>query len=167
VKHLHTVDGALRRLLTDLPVELVVVGDPNYRLPGVGRAGGRVHAQAWSAETEIDQVAGFDIGIMPLPDDEWSKGKCGLKGLLYMALGVATVMSPVGVNTEIITPEVNGLLAGTEDEWVEAVAGLVEDQMRRRRLAEAGRETVVDRYSGERWAPRFYDVLDEAASVRR
>jgi len=164
IKHLHTVDGALRRLLADLPVELTVVGDATYTLPGAGPAGDRVSAKAWSAATEVDDVSSFDIGIMPLPDDGWSRGKCGLKGLQYLSLGVATVMSPVGVNTGIITPGENGFLATGEDEWVETVACLVEDEVLRRKVGEAGRQTVVDRFSGREWAPRFLDVLERAAS---
>jgi len=166
IKHLHTVDAALRRVLKDLPVELAVVGDPTYTLDGAGAMAHRVSAKAWSAATEVDDVSGFDIGIMPLPADEWSRGKCGLKGLQYLALGVATVMSPVGVNTEIIDAGQNGFLAETEDEWVEAVALLVEDAALRRRLGEAGRKTVVERYSGRQWGPRFLQVLEQAASTR-
>lgn len=165
-KHLHTVDGALRRVLKDLPVELAVLGDDTYSLSGTGAAAKRVSAKAWTAATEIDDVSDFDIGIMPLPDDEWSKGKCGFKGLLYLALGVAPIMSPVGVNTDIIDPGRNGLLAQSEDEWVEAVAQLVEDEPLRHHLAEAGRQTVVERYSGRQWAPRFLEVLERAASTR-
>jgi glycosyltransferase involved in cell wall biosynthesis len=123
-----------------------------------------VSAKAWSAASEIDDVSSFDIGIMPLPDDQWSKGKCGLKGLQYMALGVPTVMSPVGVNTGIIASGENGYLATTEDDWVQAVTNLVEDVALRSRLGEAGRHTIVDRYSGSQWAPRFLDVLERAAS---
>lgn len=166
VKHLHTVDGALRRILKELPVELAVVGDASYTLPEAGSAGERVSAKAWSAASEIDDVSSFDIGIMPLPDDQWSKGKCGLKGLQYMALGVPTVMSPVGVNTAIIAPGENGFLATSEDEWVDVVTRLVRDEALRRRVGEAGRRTVVDRYSGRTWAPRFLDVLEQAASRR-
>jgi glycosyltransferase involved in cell wall biosynthesis len=162
VKHLHTVDGALRRLLADLPVELAVVGDATFELPGAER----VSAKAWSAETEVDDVSSFDIGIMPLPDNQWSRGKCGLKGLQYMALGVATVMSPAGVNTDIISSGDNGFLAGSEDEWVETLARLVQDEDLRRRVGEAGRQTVVDRYSGRQWAPRFLEILKRAASSR-
>jgi glycosyltransferase involved in cell wall biosynthesis len=163
-KHLHTIDGALRRLLKELPVELVVVGDASYRLSVAGGSSARVSAKAWSAATEIDDVASFDIGLMPLPDDDWSRGKCGFKALLYLALGVPTVASPVGVNPAIIRSPDVGLLAGTEDEWVEAVGRVVEDEALRRRLAVAGRHAVVERYSGQRWAPRFLEVLERSAS---
>jgi glycosyltransferase involved in cell wall biosynthesis len=158
-KHLRTIEGALRRMLAELPVELVVIGDPAFRLEGAPR----VSVLPWRAQSEVADVAAFDIGLMPLPDDEWSRGKCGFKALLYMALGVAPVVSPVGVNTEIVSAGENGLLVSTEDDWVAALRSLVEDPDLRQRLGAAGRETVVERYSGQRWAPRFLEVLQEAA----
>ena len=171
-QHLHTIDSALGRILSELPAELVVLGDPAYRVEhstwssASSQGGGRVSALPWRRETEISDLRTFDIGMMPLPDDDWSKGKCGLKALLYMALGIASVSSPVGVNTEIVTHGENGLLASTEDEWVEAVRLLTHDSHLRGALGEAGRQTVVDHYSGQRWAPRFLEILEGAASTR-
>lgn len=161
-KHLETITPALRRLVNELPVELVVIGDPDFELPGAPH----VEVRPWSREREIDDVRSFDIGLMPLPDDEWSRGKCGFKALLYMALGVPTVASPVGVNSTIITSGENGLLATTEDQWVEAVGLLVDSARERERLGRSGRETVVEHYSGQRWAPRFLRVLEHAAASR-
>jgi glycosyltransferase involved in cell wall biosynthesis len=103
---------------------------------------------------------------MPLPDDDWSRGKCGFKALLYMALGVPAIVSPVGANAEIVEHGVNGLLASTEDEWVDALAAVATDPALRRRLVSNGRDTVVERYSGQRWAPRFLDILREAAATK-
>ena len=120
----------------------------------------------WSAATEIQDVADFDVGLMPLPDDPWSRGKCGFKALLYMSLGVAPVVSPVGVNTDIVSDGANGLLAGADSEWVEAVGRLAADPGLRARLGAAARETVVERYSGQRWAPRFLEVLNAARDSR-
>jgi glycosyltransferase involved in cell wall biosynthesis len=162
VPHLQSISGALRRILKELPVELVVVGDPHFKLPGAAR----VSARAWREAEELRDVQSFDIGLMPLPDDTWSRGKCGFKALLYMALGVPAVVSPVGVNRDIVSHGANGLLAASEDEWVDAVASLATDPALRQRLAEAGRTTVVERYSGQRWAPRFLDVLQQAADSR-
>jgi len=160
--HLHAIGGALRRMLDELPVELVVIGDPHFRLPGAPR----VTVKPWSAATEIQDVADFDVGLMPLPDDPWSRGKCGFKALLYMSLGVAPVVSPVGVNTDIVSDGANGLLAGADSEWVEAVGRLAADPGLRARLGAAARETVVERYSGQRWAPRFLEVLNAARDSR-
>ena len=160
--HLRAIEPALRRMLDELPVELVVVGDPRFRLPGAPR----VIVKAWQAETEIDEVSSFDIGLMPLPDDDWSRGKCGFKALLAMSLGVPAVVSPVGVNTEIVADGQNGLLADGTDGWVEAVGRLAADPALRERLGAAGRATVVDRYSGQQWAPLFLEVLEGAAASR-
>jgi glycosyltransferase involved in cell wall biosynthesis len=159
--HLRSIDGALRRVLESTPTELVVVGAPEYRLPGARD----VDVRRWSPATELDDLASFDIGIMPLPDDEWSRGKAGMKALLYMAVGAATVVSPVGANTDIVTDGHNGRLATTEDEWVDVLTELVHDAGERARLGAAGRATVEERFSGQRWAPVFLDVLSQAAAT--
>jgi len=139
-----------------------VTGDPSFRLTGAPR----VTVKPWRADTEIAEVNNFDIGLMPLPDDEWSRGKAGFKALLSMSLGVPPVVSPVGVNTDIVSDGVNGLLADGDDAWVAAVAKLVEDPGLRARLGAAARQTVVERYSGQEWAPRFLEVLQTAAATR-
>lgn len=103
----------------------------------------------WSSETEVEIISSFDIGIMPLPDDEWVKGKCGLKGLSYMGLEVPTIMSRVGVNSEIINEGVNGFLASTEDEWVNKISQLIESFELRKKLGSEARKTVIESYSVE------------------
>ncbi|HEV3166662.1 MAG TPA: glycosyltransferase family 4 protein, partial [Isosphaeraceae bacterium] len=160
--HLHTIDPALRQVLRWPRTELFVLGAPDFQLAGARN----VIAKRWTLETEIADVSSFDIGLMPLPDTALSRGKCGFKALLYMSLGIPCIVSPVGVNCEIIKDGENGLLASTEDEWVEAIGRLADDPALRKRLAEAGRQTVVERYSGQRWAPRFLDILREAAESR-
>ncbi len=119
-----------------------VIGDGNYRNKELGIVG-----VPWTKVDELKELAEIDIGIMPMPDDEWSKGKCGLKGLQYMALEIATVMSPVGVNSNIIEDGVNGFLASTHQEWVDKISILVENNETRKRLAKEGRITVVRDYS--------------------
>lgn len=106
-----------------------------------------VESIAWRAATEAQDLSALDIGIMPLPDEEWARGKCGMKGLQYMGMGIATVMSPVGTNTEIVQPGHNGLLPSTHEEWVQALATLIEDPALRTRLGTAGRHTVETQYS--------------------
>jgi glycosyltransferase involved in cell wall biosynthesis len=123
-------------------VDIRVIGDGNYVNEELG-----IKGLPWKKESELQDLSVIDIGIMPLPDDEWSKGKCGLKGLQYMALGIATIMSPVGVNTEIIQDGDNGFLASTEEEWVSKISLLVENKELRQLLGDAGRKTVVDKYS--------------------
>ena len=106
-----------------------------------------VESVIWNEETEVKELNSMDIGLMPLPDDEWAKGKCGLKGLTYMACAVATVMSKVGVNAEIIQDEVNGILVKNENEWYEQLKRLIQDKDLRIKLGEAGRKTVTEKYS--------------------
>ncbi len=125
-------------------ISFKVIGDGSYRNEALGITG-----IAWNKEDEIKELSSFDIGIMPLPHDEWAKGKCGLKGLQYMALEIPTVMSPVGVNMEIIKDGTNGFLAETTDEWVEKVSLLLESEELRHKIGKEGRKTVVEKYSTE------------------
>lgn len=115
----------------------------------------------WSRDKEVDDLSGIDIGIMPLPDDDWTKGKCGFKGLQYMAIGIPTIMSPVGVNTEIIQDGVNGFLADSEDEWVERLSLLIESPELRKKIGENGRNTVVDKYSFDAWKDQYIKLFNE------
>ncbi|HUU35287.1 MAG TPA: glycosyltransferase family 4 protein, partial [Vicinamibacterales bacterium] len=160
VGHLRPLLPVLERLAARVGSRVVfrVMGDPTFRYEPLGLKG-----EAWTPERELALLREMDIGLMPLPDDPWTRGKCGLKGLVSMAMGAASVMSPVGVNTEIVTPGENGLLPGSDDEWVEVLERLVLDAELRGRLGAAGRRTVVDRYSVQRWAPVLGDVLERAA----
>jgi glycosyltransferase involved in cell wall biosynthesis len=114
----------------------------------------------WSREVEIPFVAGLDIGLMPLTDDLWTRGKCGFKALQYMGLAVAAVCSPVGVNREIIADGENGLLADTPNEWHAALTRLIDNPSLRQRLAAAGRQTIEQRYSLATQGPRLVDALE-------
>ena len=127
-----------------------VIGDANFKNEALEIVG-----TPWSRNTEIQELSSIDIGIMPLPDDEWTKGKCGLKALVYMSMGIATVVSPVGVNTEIIQNEKNGLWASTTEEWVAQLSRLIENEMLRKSLAERARISVVNQYSVQAWAEKY------------
>lgn len=118
----------------------------------------------WNRETETEDLSEIDIGIMPLPDDDWSRGKCGFKGLQYMSLGIPAVMSPVGVNTEIIHDGENGFLAGSEQEWVEKLSKLIESPDLRKNTGEKGRTTVEEKYSFNAWKDRYADLFKEILS---
>jgi len=107
----------------------------------------RLHFNPWSVDTEISDLAQFDIGIMPLPDDEWAKGKCGFKALQYMALQIPTVASPVGVNTQIIRHNENGFLCSKAYEWENCISILIENKTLRDSMGIAGRKKVVAHYS--------------------
>jgi glycosyltransferase involved in cell wall biosynthesis len=115
----------------------------------------------WKKETEILDLSAFDIGIMPLPDDEWARGKCGFKGLQYMALGIPSVMSPVGVNNQIIQHGVNGFLPSTNNEWEELLIQLIENQELRLRIGAEGRKTIEDRYSVKSQQATYLKIISE------
>jgi len=117
----------------------------------------------WSLDREVELFNGCDIGVYPLTDDEWSKGKCGFKAIQFMACGVPVVAAAVGVNREIIQDGVNGFLASTDAEWIEKLGRLLADAALRRRLGEAGRRTVVERYSLQTNAPILAETLRRAA----
>jgi glycosyltransferase involved in cell wall biosynthesis len=123
-------------------VQFKVIGDGSYFNEDL-----EVRGLPWKKETEVKDLEEIDIGIMPLPNDEWAKGKCGLKGLQYMGLSIATIMSPVGVNTEIVKDGINGFLAESEEEWVDKLSLLIEFPDLRKRIGAEGRKTVVEKYS--------------------
>jgi glycosyltransferase involved in cell wall biosynthesis len=136
-----------------------VIGDNQYKNERLGITG-----LAWKKETEIEELSSFDIGIMPLPNDEWASGKCGLKGLQYMALEIPTIMSPVGVNNEIIQNGKNGFLAESKKEWIEAISQLIESETLRKELGQNARKTVLEKYSveanKEKYLNCFNSLLD-------
>lgn len=123
-------------------IRIKVIGDNQYRNDELNVVG-----IGWKREDEVKELSDIDIGIMPLPDDPWARGKCGLKGLQYMALSIPTIMSPVGVNTEIIQDGVNGFLATSTEDWIEKIALLIEDATLRVKMGAAARKTVEERYS--------------------
>ena len=155
--HLVRLIPALTRLRELVEYRLRVIG-PCFSAPGLD-----VECLPWSAETEVQDLRPLDVGLMPLPDDEWSRGKCGMKALQYMALGIPPVVSPVGENTRIVQDGTNGFHAREDDEWVERIRRLLRDAALRRRLGAEARRTVEARYSALIHAPRMASVLREAA----
>jgi glycosyltransferase involved in cell wall biosynthesis len=129
--------------------------------PAMDLAPFRIHP--WSLETELHGLGELDIGIMPLSDDEWARGKAGYKLLQYMACGIASVASPVGVNAELLGDGARGLAAVGPRDWEDALTALIEDATRRRRLAVAGRQLAEREYSLAVWAPRYRAALEAVA----
>lgn len=101
----------------------------------------------WQKATEIEDLLKMNVGVMPLTDDEWAKGKCGFKALQYMALGIPALASPVGVNAEIIDHEENGFLCRDAQDWHKYLTQLLEDQTLRSRLGKKARKKIIDYYS--------------------
>ena len=115
----------------------------------------------WVEASEISDIQGMDIGIMPLPDAPWARGKCGYKLIQYMACGVPVIASPVGVNAEIVQHGVNGFLASTAVEWRAAIAALAADPELRRRMGNAGRIRAEQHYSIQQYGPRMANMIKE------
>lgn len=143
LKYLNDVEEVLSKIIAEYSdVDFLVIAD---REPSLNKI--PIRFLPWNAETEIEDLLQIDIGIMPLPDDEWANGKCGFKALQYLALERPAVVTPVGVNSIIIEDGVNGFLCSTPDQWERALRKLIEDSELRKMMGEKGRITVEQRYS--------------------
>ncbi len=139
-------DRIIFRVISDRPLEADGLSIENLR---------------WNGATEAADLAAIDIGIMPLPDNEWSRGKCGFKGLQYMGMGKAVVLSRVGVNSTIVQDGENGFLASSDAEWKEKLSKLIADADLRQRLGQAARRTVEEKYSVIAWRDRYLALFNE------
>lgn len=162
-EYLDLISAACARVCRRFPnVVLKTIGAGKLSdVPGL-----RVEQVDWSLETEVEQLRDFDLGVMPLADDDWCRGKGGYKLLQYMALGLPCVASPVGVNREIVRPGVTGFLAKTEDEWVEHLSRLVSDAELRTRLGANGRAVAAAEYSFETYYPRLRAAMEALVAGR-
>lgn len=156
VKHFQAIIPMLQHLKTRYKekIKIVVIGDQStlFKEPWI-------ETKAWKVSDEITQLQEFDIGLMPLPDDEWSKGKCGFKAIQYMALAIPCVASPVGVNNTIINHGHNGFLASTAEEWRQLLTLLIENETLRNQLGREGRKTIEAQYSLQSQLPIMMRVL--------
>lgn len=155
--HLHALAPQLERLARsgrNPRFELVVVGGPAPRVDGMP-----VRELAWSPSVERETLARMDVGLMPLPDDEWTRSKCAYKALLYMAAGIPVVADAVGVSAEVIGQERAGLLPAERAAWPEALLTLGGDADLRRRLGAEGRRRIEAGYSIDRWVPELARIL--------
>ena len=161
IEHLETKIKALAVIKNKYleKVYFKIIGDGNYYSKVLQTKG-----LPWIRNTEVQDLSEFDIGIMPLPDTEWAKGKCGLKGLSYMALGIPTIMSPVGVNSEIITDNINGFLAESDEEWVEKLSLLIDSFELRQKLGNAGCKTVEEKFSVHSNRDLYLRLFDQLTS---
>jgi glycosyltransferase involved in cell wall biosynthesis len=120
----------------------------------------------WSFEEEERDLKSFDIGLMPLVDDPWSWGKCGLKIIQYQGVGVPVVCTPVGINRDLVEDGVNGFWAKTPEEWEEKLCILIENHLLREQMGREGRKKVLEGYSVQASAPRLLFILKQVAEKR-
>lgn len=138
------------------PVRLVVIGGSAPAIANI-----TVEERAWSELTEVSLINSFDIGVMPLPDDDWARGKCAFKLIQYMACGIPVVASPVGANVGVVGSEC-GLLAATEVQWLEAFRVLRDKPRQAAEMGAAGRERIERDYSLRRNLPVLAEVIRTA-----
>ena len=160
------------RYLLPLLHEIVSRHGVRVRIIGAGTAAERdrfygLDLVEWSEATEITDVQAMDIGVMPLVDQAFQRGKSGYKLIQYMACGLPVVASPVGVNSEIVEAGVNGFLATTIDEWQSALEQLIADAGLRQRMGNAGRHRAVERYSLQSQAPVLVDLFRSIGALNR
>jgi glycosyltransferase involved in cell wall biosynthesis len=158
---LQLVRSALDEVCRQRRARLVLVGAPHIQLSGVP-----TEFREWSEDTEAASIQDFDVGIMPLPDDPWARGKCGYKLVQYMASARSAIASPIGVNRTLIRHRVNGLLAESEREWVEALRFVCDNPTESAGMGRAGREMVEREYCLQVMGPRLSLLLREAAERR-
>jgi len=155
--YLTIVEPALRAVADG--IKLHVVGAPvPPQLAGI-----QAESFAWSEDNEIARISAFDVGIMPLHDMPWERGKCAYKLLQVMAAGKPVIASPVGANTQVVRHGVNGFLADTTGQWTEALRKLAADPDLRRRMGAEARRTVEESYSTAIVGPRLAVILSRAA----
>lgn len=159
-RYLAALGPVLLRVAADHPMRLLVVADRDFHLEGLA-----VENRRWSQGSEVDDIQAMDIGLMPLADDEWTRGKCGFKAIQYMAAGVPAVASSVGMNRELIDDGVDGFLASTDAEWLAALRRL-RDASLRADIGRRARAKIRASYSLASWGPivstTFKDMLQPA-----
>lgn len=152
--YLDLLRPALAELRTRIPLRLVLIGAAPTAL-----AGFPVERVAWSAESEAAAIARCDVGVMPLPDQPFERGKCGYKLIQFMAGALPVIASPVGANCAIIIPGETGFLAARDADWVSALTRLYHDPELRCRMGQAGRRRVEESYALAVAAPRLVALL--------
>lgn len=119
----------------------------------------KVIKKKWSSEEEVADLRGLDIGLMPLVDDPWSWGKCGLKIIQYQGVGVPVVCTPVGINKDLVEDGTNGFWAMTPEEWEKKLSLLIENPGLREQMGREGRRRVLENYTNQACAPRLFSIL--------
>lgn len=158
VRHLKTIHQALKKISLEPKTRIITIGAGLLQLDGVN-----LEARPWNPQTEVQELQRFDVGIMPLIDSVFERGKCGLKLIQYMACARPVVASPVGVNQQIVRHGENGFQAHTTEEWLHAFQVIRATPDKGKSMGKAGRSQVEQQYSLQITAPKMVEFLYQAA----
>ena len=153
-KYLQLILPVIQDLSDQYKLRFLIISnqDPGFKVPGI-------EFRPWNKKSEIDDLAEFDIGLMPLLPDKWSEGKCGFKALQYLAMEIPALVSPVGVNKRIIEHGYNGYHCDQPEDWRKHLIQLIKDGNLRKRLGAAGRKGVVEKYSVSSNSQNFLNLF--------
>ncbi len=154
-KYLHLLDEVLKTVAQRHNVKIVVLGDISFKITGL-----ELESVEWTADTEIRSLQRFDIGLHPIPDEEWVYGKSGGKLVQYMAVGIPIVASAIGPNFKAIKEGYNGFLVQTDEEWVDKLALLITDAALRKQMGANSRKYAVEHYSIEANSHKYLEVFN-------
>jgi L-malate glycosyltransferase len=158
-KYFYLLKEVLLELSKKYPIKIIIMGNPNIQIEGLN-----IESLAWSESIELEVLQKFDIGLYPLPDEEWVLGKSGLKAIQYMALGVPTVATAIGANFRVIDDKVSGMLVNSHQEWVDALSALIESPELRKKMGEAGRKKIEQEFSIDTNQKNYLNVLKKMVS---
>lgn len=162
-KYLHLLEPVFRQLKADgVAFKLLVMGDADFKMEGM-----EVEALPWKEHYETAVISRFDIGLYPLPDEQWVYGKSGLKALQYMAAGVPTIATAIGANFRIMEEGRTGFLASTTEDWVRIIKALLADHMMRENAGKAGAEFVHQYFSVEATKETYLSIIQGIAGNQR
>ncbi len=162
LKYLKGLEPAFETLAKRFPgVQLKVVSNDHYDSPFLPTI-----QKTWRLEDENEDLVSFDIGLMPLNDDLWSRGKCGLKIVQYLSVGVPVVCTPVGVNCDIVKDGENGFWATHHQEWIDRLTTLIQNHALRQKMGLHGMETIEKGYSLAVTSEKFLKVLQHIIHTR-
>jgi glycosyltransferase involved in cell wall biosynthesis len=154
-KYLGLIEEALQKIYKDGKIRFAFVGAGNIKFDNFP-----VENIAWNEKTEIEEISKFDVGIMPLEDGPFERGKCGFKLIQYLSCEIPVVGSPVGVNDKIIQHGVNGYKADNTEDWIKYLTILKEDSYLRKKMATEGRKLIIQDYSLENNSKRLIDLFN-------
>lgn len=159
-KYFYLLEGVLKELANQYQFKILVIGDESVQIDGL-----EIEAIPWKDSTEIENLQRIDIGLYPLPDEEWVLGKSGLKAIQYMALGIPTIATAIGANFRVIENGVSGFLVSSKEEWIQQLSMLIEQPGIRKNIGQAARKRVEDKFSIRQNKQNYFQALNRTIKI--